>query len=383
MDNIIINIDSRFRNKQIYNNAGKFTYQLSEKIKNCKYIRLSSFEFPNLYFTFTEKKDNISFKLKSNGKEYTVTITEGYYASDTLLLEIQEQFDKANTYMGTDFKITFNYNNGFCTIENDKAFQVEFSNYPSRYPSLGYQLGFRKDNYTSKAAVISGSAVFSIITESQLDTVGDQYIFLKLNDYGVIFHDYEDIITRDSSGEIIAREKYVGDKNVFAKIIMNTNKAEQVFDNGSNFLTKSYIFRQPIDLDRFNISLTDPRGNIVDMIHMDFSMTLEIGVVYDSSLQYEITDTLANKFMMTGLPSLPVLDNVSKKNRTINIINDSTNQGNNLDDYKINLNQKEFQDLYSIFENGDNSVLPNGDSDNKEVIKKKKKHDKKKFNFSY
>ena len=60
MDNIIINIDSRFRNKQIYNNSGKFIYQLSEKIKNCKYIRLSSFEFPNLYFTFTEKKNNIS-----------------------------------------------------------------------------------------------------------------------------------------------------------------------------------------------------------------------------------------------------------------------------------------------------------------------------------
>jgi len=59
MDNIIINIDSRFRNKQIYSNAGKFTYHLGDKIKNCKYIRLSSFEFPNLYFTFTEKKNNI------------------------------------------------------------------------------------------------------------------------------------------------------------------------------------------------------------------------------------------------------------------------------------------------------------------------------------
>jgi hypothetical protein len=393
MDNIIINIDSRFRNKQLFNNAGKFNYQLSEKIKNCKYIRLSSFEFPNLYFTFTEKKNNISFKLISNEKEYTVTIAEGYYASDTLLMEIQEQFDKANIYMDTEFKILFNYNNGFCTIENDKHFYLELSNYPSRYSSLGYQLGFRKDSYLSKPTVSGGTAVFSVTTESQLDTVGDQYIFLKLNDYGVIFHDYEDIITKDSSGEIIAREKYVGDKNVFAKIIMNTNKAEQVFDNGSNFLTKSYIFRQPIDLDRFSISLTDPRGNIVEMVHMDFSLTLEIGIIHDSSLHYEISDTLANKFMISGLPNLPVLDNVSKHNRTINIVNDSTNQGNNnqgnnnqgnnLSNYKMNLNEKEFQDLYSIFENGDSIILPNDNSDNKEIIKKKKKHDKKKFSFSY
>jgi len=383
MDNIIINLDSRFRNKQIYNNAGKFTYQISEKIKNCKYIRLSSFEFPNLYFTFTEKKNNISFKLICNGQTFTVNITEGYYASDSLLLEIQEQFDKANLFMETEFKIIFNYNNGFCTIENDKYFKVEFSNFPSIYPSLGYQLGFRKDNYTSSPIVEGGSAVFIISSESQLDTIGDQYLFLKINDYGVIFHDYEDIITKDSSGTIIGREKYVGDKNVFAKIILNTNKAEQVFDNGSNFLTKSYIFRQPIDLDRFNISLTDPRGNIVDMVHMDFSLTLEIGVVYDSTLQYEMSDTLANKFMISGLPNLPILDNVSKTNKNINIINDDINQGNN--NKKIDLNEKEFQDLYSIFKNNNDIILPDDDSNsNNTIIKKeKKKHEKKKFNFSY
>lgn len=79
--------------------------------------------------------------------------------------------------MDTEFRIIFNYNNGFCIIENDKNFRVEFSNYPSRYPSLGYQLGFRKDEYTSSSIVNAGSAVFSITTESQLDTIGDQYLF--------------------------------------------------------------------------------------------------------------------------------------------------------------------------------------------------------------
>ena len=382
MDNIIINIDSRFRNKQIYNNAGKFTYNLGDKIKNCKYIRLSSFEFPNLYFTFTEKKNNISFKLKSNDKEYTIIIGDGFYASDTILLEIQDQFDKANLYMDTNFKMSFNYNTGYCIIENDKHFYIDFSNKPSRYNSLGHQLGFRKDTYISSATVTSGSAVFSITSESQLDTICDQYLFFKLNDYGVIYHDYEDIITRDSSGEIIARDKFVGDKNIFAKIIINKNKAEQVFDDGSNFLTKSYIFRQPIDMDRFNIALSDPYGNIIDMVHMDFSFTLEVGIVYDSSLQYELTDTLANNFLMSGLPSLPIINNIEKKNRTINIVNDNTNQGNNLNNYKKNLNEKEFNDLNYIFENGDSIMLPDDESNNKKIIKKKK-NDKKKYNFSY
>jgi hypothetical protein len=287
--------------------------------------------------------------------------------------------------MDTEFNITFNYNNGAITLENNRLFEVDFNNEPSRYQSLGYQLGFRKDKYLSTAKVVSGTATFSVVSESQLDTVGDAYIFLKLNDYGVIYHDFEDILTKDSSGEIINRQRYVGDKNVFAKIILNTNKAEHVFDNGSNFLTKSFTFRQPIDLDRFTIELSDPKGNLLEMVHMDFSMTLEVGIVYDSSVSYDLTDSLTNKFMLTGLPSLPVIDNVSKSNRTINIINDGANQNNNLINNKINLNEKEFQDLYSIFENGDSLVLPNDNSDNKEEIKplKKKKKDKKKFNFSY
>jgi hypothetical protein len=42
---------------------------------------------------------------------------------------------------------------------------------------------------------------------------------------------------------------------------------------------------------------------------------------------------------------------LSIQSNNINIVNDSTNQGNNLNNYKINLNEKEFQDLNYIFEN--------------------------------
>ena len=63
MDNIILNVDSRFRDKKKYPNSAKFTYRMSETIKNCKYIRMSSIEFPNLYYNFTLKKGNTSFKI--------------------------------------------------------------------------------------------------------------------------------------------------------------------------------------------------------------------------------------------------------------------------------------------------------------------------------
>ena len=98
------------------------------------------------------------------------------------------------------------------------------------------------------------------------------------------------------------------------------------------------------------------------MVHMDFSLTLEIGIIYDSSLQNELTDTMLNKIMTTGLPNLPILDNISKKNKNINIVNDDANQGNNLK-----------KDIFSIFENNNKIVLYDNDEDNEEDNKEDKK----------
>lgn len=395
MDNIIINIDSRFRNKQVYTNSGKFIYNLSENIKNCKYIRLSSFEFPNLYFSFTQNKLNTSFKIIKDYMTYDILIEDGFYASDTLLKEIETQFSKINSVIGTNFNISFNYNNGFVTITNDTEFSLDFSNKPSRYSSLGYQLGYRLDTYDVSSTIIDGAPGYGITSESQLDTVLDSYLFLKINDYGVIYHDFEDIVVKDFQGTIIERQKYIGNRNIFAKIIINSNKAEYVFDGGSNFLTKSFIFRQPVDLNRLSIELSDPKGNTVDMVHMDYSFTLEIGVIYDLSLTYELTDTVSNKFLLNGLPNLPSLDKLDKNNHNLNITNDIAHENNDLTEYKIISNQNFKEDKLSYDLDTLNALFETLDKNNnieefketpkeKEKIKEKKdKNKKKKYNFSY
>jgi len=401
MDNIIVNIDSRFRNKQVYPNSGKFVYNLSENIKNCKYVRLSSFEFPNLYFTFTKTKVNTSFKIIKDFVSFDVIIEDGFYASDSLLTAIQTQLSNANLTLGTNLTIEFNYNNGFVTIQNDSAFSLDFSNSNSRYPSLGYQLGYRSDKYViNTSTVINGSFTYSLSTESQLDTIIDSYLFLKLNDYGVIYHDFEDILVKDYQGNIIERQKYIGNRNIFAKIIINANKAEYVFDGGSNFLTKSFIFRQPVDLNRLSIELSDSKGNIVDMVHMDYSFTLEIGVIYDLSLTYELTDSISNKFLLNGLPNLPGLEKLDKKNHNLNITNDLAHEDNDLTEYKI-INKDNFKEdtltydletlnaLFESFDGGDIMKEESKDLKNSKVEKEKikdkdkDKKKKKKYNFNY
>lgn len=425
MENIIVNIDSRYRDTKRYPNGAKFIYTLSENLKNCKYIRLSSIELPNLYFTFAESKKNISFIITCNTLSHIITIDDGMYTPELLLNSIQQQLDVLNELHFFNFKINFNIINGFINIENNKTFKINFSNYPSDYESLGFHLGFRKYIYESTYNKVDKK--YYIKSEAQLDTIGDAYLFLRINDYGIIYHDFKDITAKQINEdnlkdldvikkileeelavirtekeankvdyeyyktynnlkktiedaqnanfkldmndvntrinnirlyrindnmideaervlfidtieskllELDAKEKKIldelsiynytfeekkiqGKKDLLAKIILNGNKTEQIFDNGSNYLTKSYIFKQPVDIRKFDIELLDPKGNIVDMNFMDYSFSLEIGIIYDSQLKNDLTyNNIMNTLQLTNMLDTPVLKELTSTTKT-------------------------------------------------------------------
>lgn len=285
MENILINIDSRFRNKTLYPNAGKFTFKLSEKIKNIAYVRISSVEIPNLYFTFTDAKDNTSFVLTFGGVQHTIHIENGFYNSTQLLENIQAQL----TEIDSDLLIELNLASGIVTFICNVDFQLNFTN-KTKYPSLGYHLGFRENTYDATPKNVGGSTKFYIVSESQMDVIGDNYVFLKVNDYGKIYN----FIDSDNIKINEQMDTYLG------KIIFTVNKAEKNFDN-NNFITKRCIFKQPKDINKFDIELIDPLGNMVDTVGMDFSLTLELGVIYDSSVYNKYLNTIDYQMMMNGL----------------------------------------------------------------------------------
>uniref|UniRef100_A0A6C0H147 Uncharacterized protein n=1 Tax=viral metagenome TaxID=1070528 RepID=A0A6C0H147_9ZZZZ len=97
MENIIINIDTSYRDVISYPNAGLFTYKLNNSLKNITYIRLSSIELPVVYYTFTEK-------LFGNQKQ-DILIQEGNYDSNMIITEIQSKLDILNQNYGTTFNI--------------------------------------------------------------------------------------------------------------------------------------------------------------------------------------------------------------------------------------------------------------------------------------
>jgi hypothetical protein len=110
--------------------------------------------------------------------------------------------------------------------------------------------------------------------ETYLDITKDEYLFLRINDYGVIYN-------------------YHREKTLLAKIILYDQQF--VIDNGANFLTKLYNFRQPINLSKLEIELISSSGTRINMNLIDFSMTLECGQIYDSTKKENYNFNLSNK----------------------------------------------------------------------------------------
>jgi hypothetical protein len=265
MENILINIDSQFRDKKKYPVASKFTYVPNDKFRNVQYIRLSSIELPNIWYDFTAERNNISFKIimEATNLQHEIVIPEGIYTSDDFLTVLQSIFNDLNTINGYNLRVTMNEVQYRITISNNisgstggQFFSLDFSRtFETPYESLGVIMGYRELLY---------SGLLEYGAEDVLDVIGDAYCFLRVNDYGIIYNQFLN-------------------KRILGKVILEKNKTYEIFDN-RNFITKEYIFHQPVNMDKFEIELLDKYGRYIDLRGEDFSFTVEIGLIENSKL---------------------------------------------------------------------------------------------------
>lgn len=278
MENILINIDSEFRDQEKYKLSTAFVYVPNDKFKNVKYIRVSSAEIPNVFWEISDLKANNYFHItiKDSGaldnKTFKIKIKDGSYTSDIFGNYIDNIFQVINGIgdkSGRQYNLKYSFDEITCkvTISNlvngssgGQPFSLDFTKtQQTPYKSLGRILGFIQLNYDG----ISESLI-SITAEDLLDVIGDSYCFLRVNDYGKIYNQ-------------------VLDKRLLAKIILDNNKTYYIFDN-KNFITKEYVFPQPVNIEKFYIELLDKYGNLINLQGQDFSFTLELGLVENSKL---------------------------------------------------------------------------------------------------
>jgi hypothetical protein len=260
----IVNIDSRFRDNYITETTTNFTYKPIVPYKNIIKVALVSAEIPNVFYTFTEERHNITFKLITEVNTYDIRITEGNYTAPLMMTELTRLFEQTvNVTEGRGITAEINEITGKVEIYDQSGganFDLDFETpfYKSRRTDwgLGYYLGFRNRYYTNDN---------DYIAESFSDVNVDQYVYLEINDY-------------------VACEQNTVENSIrcFAKIIIKENKYFTIFSDESAFLTNAIIFQQPQDISKFKIRLIDVFGETINLRDMGISLALELTEVINS-----------------------------------------------------------------------------------------------------
>ena len=250
-------------------------FVLPYPLKHIVSTKLVSLELPNTIYLLSEKRRTNRFYMieyipnEENPEEFTtvealINIPEGNYT--TTQLETLLNVAIINNMCSTRFQVIIDSIDGRTTISNttykfDIYFRTE-DTCQNISKNIGWRLGFRNESYTSSNYYVS---------ESICNLVPTQYIYFVLNEY-----------TNNNSTTVmgIFSNDYL-EKNILAKIPLQVDTFNILYDNTSTLISKKRDYFGPIDIAKFSIKLLDQYGDAVDLNESDYSFTLELEIAYD------------------------------------------------------------------------------------------------------
>jgi putative Mn2+ efflux pump MntP len=301
-----LNLNSCFRSNYYQSNPCDFLYMLPSEIKNVTALRLVSIEIPNSWYLISNLKKNNIFEIvftvpsnmqnpdtseKQSGNTkcgYVIEIPDGNYDSETLQDFLNStyfyQTSSSSEYFKTYLKYIkfsinpYNFKSTFELInqpepgaessdeDDDIKFSLKFSQSINQniMNTFGWIIGFRMGNYVN--------IYESIISEGLFDAGGDRYIYVCINDYQY----------NTNPLNMVCFDKSVFNEDVIAKIPMVNGKLSLTINDNNNSLSKIRRYNGPVNLSRLQIKIVDHFGTVIDLNNMDFSITLELQVLYEN-----------------------------------------------------------------------------------------------------
>jgi hypothetical protein len=309
-----LNLNSCFRNNYYQSDPCDFLYMIPSEIKNVTAMRLVSIEIPNSWYLFSNIKKNNVFEIvfsvpppnpvnppnpntpnTSNTPNttcgYVIEIPEGNYDSETLqeylnttyFYEAPSSSEYKKTYLQYikfsinkyNLKSTFELVNlppefsdydDICTEKDRFRFSLKFSQGINQniMNTFGWIIGFRSGNYINIDE--------SITSEGLFDAGGDRYIYVCINDFQY----------NNNALNMVCFDKSTFSEDVIAKIPMINGKLSLIINDNNNPLAKVRRYNGPVNLSRLQIKIVDHFGTVIDLNNMDFSMTLELQLLYEN-----------------------------------------------------------------------------------------------------
>jgi len=306
-----ISIDSRFRPNYSTTKSTNYDVVLPSIQKNVVNMRVASIELPTTYYAISCYNGNSScliVDLSNNGEGWLITLPDGNYEQpwannskaayiDTIMnrsilsaspVLIDSNGRTTSNPSGTNLtandltfvldqisgKSVFKVISGG-VLAND-GITVRFNVDPSGNTDntsniqmrLGWQLGYRKAEYTTTTQLVS---------EGICLVCGPRYGFIAIDDHQ----------KNTGPAYMVAYNSSVLQDNIITRI----NLAELVADSGvyqstsdpglTTQLNRTREYFGPVDIQRLHISLYDEFGRIIDLNNMDWSITLAFELLYN------------------------------------------------------------------------------------------------------
>jgi len=272
-----LNLNTCFRSNYYNSNPCNFQYIIPAEIKNVVSLRLASIEIPNSWYLFSSIKANNNFEIEINNHGvstiYKITIPDGNYDNNTLqaylnntyfynsdtvtdLIYIEYSIDQYSSK--SQFKLTeicpvnICFSLTFITLKNNNIMNT-----------FGWIVGFRLSNYKSITSYINSEGIF--------DGGGDRYIYVSIDDYQY----------NNNPLNMVCFDNSIMEKNIIAKIPMVNGKLSLIVDDNTGPLTKTRKYNGPVNIRNLFLKIIDQFGEIIDLNNMDYSLTLEMELLYE------------------------------------------------------------------------------------------------------
>lgn len=274
-----LNLNSCFRHNYYKSNPCDFLYLLPSEVKNVLSMRLVSIEIPNSWYLFSSKKKNNRFRMEimvNRKKEsFEIWVPDGNYDADSLQIYLNTTFFYESTKESPLQSIRFFIDpqslvSSFQLVEDAPieitSFSLFFIDEISINPmgTMGWTLGFRLGSYVAIEQQICSEGLF--------DAGGDRYIYVCINDFQY----------NTNTSSMVCFDKSILNEEVIAKIPMINGKFSLIINDNNNALAKIRKYNGPVNLSRLQIKVLDKFGDVLDINNMDYSMTLELEILYES-----------------------------------------------------------------------------------------------------
>jgi len=326
----LLNIDSRFRENYFITSSSDYMIDLPYPIHNVTELTLSDLEIPSTYYAINTANQSNYFWLNcsdSSDNDYFlyIVVPDGNYYFDTLIGLINAIISKS----GLPFSVIFNLSyknlggvgdgNGLTNIGVNLADissneQIEMTHLEINFEAppllnvttssifmksgtdhhthtydsidankintyflksqinfqqrLGWMLGYRKPIY--KDAVMDTLGQLFYTSESIMDLLGPQYLFLLVDDFNKNIN--SNFFTSSINGLLPS--------TIIARIAIKSPAFNIQSQNDFSVYSESRYYYGPVNINKLHIKIIDDFGRPLNLNNKDFSFTLRLTTVY-------------------------------------------------------------------------------------------------------